>query len=196
MKSPLSTLLGSRSRAEILRLLFGEEPRELHIRDLARQSRMTAPVVRKELGSFHAQGLVRLRQSGNRSYYSANPEHPLHTDLRHLVAKTTGIAPALARALGTEGIACAFVFGSVARGEERAASDVDLMILGSLGLRDISRRLGSLGLELGREINVHSLKPREFASRLRVKDRFLDTVMKSEKIFVVGGSHELERLAG
>ena len=85
----------------------------------------------------------------------------------------------------------AFIFGSLARGAEQAHSDLDLMVIGSLGLRALTRCLSGLATELGREINSHVMTPVEFRRRVDAGDHFVSTVRDSPRIFVVGNEDEL-----
>src|SRR5689334_3790353 len=95
----LVELLSSRGRAEIFRLLFGMVSRELHGRELARQSGLADATLRQELKRLTRIGLVESRQDGNRTYYRANVQHPLYMDIRNLVLKTSGLADVLCEAL-------------------------------------------------------------------------------------------------
>jgi len=194
MKNALSDLLSSRVRAEIFRLLFGLSDKELHLREIERQSGLALGTVRQDLTKLARLGLVQSRRDGNRLLYRANREHPLYEDIRRLVLKTTGLTTVLEKALGKKGIRAAFVFGSMASGEEEAHSDVDLMVIGNVGLRELSRRLAGVSETLGREVNPHALHPTEFRKRRRSGDHFITSVMASPKIFVVGGEDDLTRL--
>ena len=97
-------------------------------------------------------------------------------------------------ALQTPDVNLAFVFGSVARGETGASSDVDLMVIGSVGLRKLTVQLSGKANRLGREINPHALTPTEFAERRQRRDHFVTSVLKSPKLFVKGTEHELEAM--
>ncbi len=85
--------------------------------------------------------MVIARKDGNRIYYRANSRHPVHGDLCSLVLKTNGLAGVLRQALPDKQVRLAFVFGSIARGETRAVSDVDLMVIGQVGLRRLTQLL-------------------------------------------------------
>ena len=134
--------------------------------------------------------LVTRRKDGNRVYYSASAGHPLADDLRQIVLKTAGLTDVLANALDNEAIRCALVFGSVAAGTARE-SDIDLLVIGDIGLRKVTELLAGVGDRLGREINSHVLSPAEFASRVASKEHFVTSVMRSKKIFVKGSQREL-----
>ena len=192
----LAQLVCSRVRAEIFRVLFGLGAEELHLREIQRQTGFALGTVRQDIGKLVKLGLLTRRQDGNRVYYAANPSHPLSTEIRQLVLKTVGLADVLGAALKAHGIRCAFVFGSVASGAARPESDIDLMVIGDVGLRKVSALLSGVGTRLGREINPHVMSPAEFVKRLQDRDHFLTSVMASTRIFVVGSEDELETMGG
>ena len=188
----LAEILSSRIRAEVFRLLFGLADRELHVREIERQSGLTIGTVRQELKKLSRMELVRARRDGNRLYYRANKDHPLYNDLRNLVLKTSGLVEVLQRALDNKGIRLAFVFGSLARNQEGAMSDVDLMVIGEVSLRALSGWLAGVSTEVGREINPHIMTPEEFRERKRSGEHFLARVLDSPKLFIIGLEDELE----
>jgi DNA-binding transcriptional ArsR family regulator len=190
----LASILSSRVRAAIFELLFGATDAELHLREFERRSGLSVMTVRQDLKKLEQMGLVTARRDGNRLYYRANRSHPLYPDIRSLVLKTAGLVDVLRDALGQEGIRVAFVFGSVAEGKETAESDVDLMIVGGVGLREVSRRLAGASDKIGREINPHVLSPAEFRRRVRRADHFLSTVMASPRLLAVGTEDDLAGL--
>jgi predicted nucleotidyltransferase/DNA-binding HxlR family transcriptional regulator len=192
----LAELLTSRARAEIFRLLFSGRVEELHVREIERRSGLNDSTIRQELRKLVRLDLVRSRRDSNRVYYRAKTGNPLYPDIRNLVLKTSGLADVLRSALEDKRIRLAFVFGSVARSEEKAGSDVDLMVIGELGLRDLSGLLSGVEERIGREINPHVLQEDEFRKRLRTKEHFVTSVMESPKIFIIGSQDELEALGG
>jgi len=111
-----------------------------------------------------------------------------------MVLKTLGLADVLAAALAADGIRCAFVFGSVAAGAANPESDIDLMVIGNIGLRKVCALLTGVGDRLGREINPHGLSLREYHKRMREQDHFLTSVLASTKAFIVGSEHDLEAM--
>jgi DNA-binding transcriptional ArsR family regulator len=188
----LAKLLSSRVKAEVFRLLFAPGQPELHVREIARQAGLNDATVRQELSRLSGLHLVAKRRDGNRAYYRANTAHPLYPDIRSLVLKTSGVVGALRTALEGADARAAFVFGSVASGGENAGSDIDLLVIGPLSLRQVSKRLASARLD--REINPYVLAPDEFAARLKRRDHFLTSVLGTPRLFVVGDEHELARL--
>ncbi|HDR89171.1 MAG TPA: toxin-antitoxin system toxin subunit, partial [Bacteroidetes bacterium] len=139
----LAKILSSKIRGEIFRLLFGTSDQALHMRDIERKSGFAIGTIQGELKKLSELDLILKEKDGNRTYYRANKSHPLYSDIHNLVLKTSGLVDVLRNALGTEKIKLAFVFGSFARGEESADSDIDLMVIGSLGLRDLITMLAN-----------------------------------------------------
>ena len=192
----LAELLSSRVKAEIFRLLFGVQDQELHVREIERQSGLADATVRQELKHLVRLGLIEARRDGNRIYYRAQKQHPLSLEIRNLVLKTSGLVEVLRNALAHNDIRLAFVFGSVARSAERAHSDVDLMVIGSIGLRQLTKLLSGASGRIGREINPHILTAAEFKKRRKTRDHFLTTVLAEPRLFVKGTEHELETVGG
>lgn len=190
----LAELLSSRARAEIFRLLFSGTGEELHVREIERRSGLNDSTLRQELRKLVRLELVQSRRDSNRVYYHAKTESPLYPEIRNLVLKTSGLSDVLKSALMDKRIRVAFVFGSIARGEETATSDVDLMVIGQLGLRDLSRLLSGIEEKIGREVNPHVLREEEFRKRIRAKEHFVSSVMETPKIFIIGSQRELEAM--
>ncbi len=87
-----------------------------------------------------------------------------------------------------------FIFGSVARSEEKAESDIDLMVIGKIGLRKVSHILSGITEKLGREINPHVLTPQDFKKKISNQEHFLTQVMDTKKIFIIGSENELKAM--
>ncbi len=190
----LSKILSSRVRAEVFRLLFGIQKSELHVRELARRSGMNEASVRQELRKLDGLGLVSRRKDGNRVCYCANRKHPLYTEIHSLVIKTAGLVEIMQRALQEADVSLVFIFGSVARGEENADSDIDLAVIGNTGLRNVTSLLSGMSGQLGREINPHVMSNDEYRKRMKSGDHFVTHVLKGPKLFIVGTNHDLETM--
>ena len=192
--SLLSEILSSRVRADILRILFTEQHPEFHVRALERKSSVTLNAIRQELSKLSRLELISSRRDGNRLYYKANTSHPLHSILLELVAKTVGFTAILKQSLAHPAIELAFIFGSMAANDEGAESDIDLMVIGHIGLRELSTLLSGLEEQIGREINPHIYTKKGFKKRLAANDHLISKIMTSEKVFIIGTKHELEEI--
>ena len=188
----LAELLSSKVKAELFRLLFGLKAERLHLRELERRSGLAVATVQQELRRLSRLGLVEAQPDGNRTYYVAREDHPLYPEIRGLVLKTSGLVDLLRNPLKKEkNIGIAFVFGSFAHSRERAHSDVDLVVIGGVGLRQLMKLLSGVSEKIGREINPHVFTPGEFRRRKRTGDHFVKSVLAEPRIFIIGDEHEL-----
>jgi predicted nucleotidyltransferase len=151
--------------------------------ELARHLHVTPSSLQRELESLVNAGLLLRRVDGRRTYFQANENSPLFPDLRGLMEKTRGLIPVLKDALKRfdSRIDLALLYGSVARGEEGATSDVDLMIVGTLKQIDLLPVLRKLEGRFRREVNVTLFSPEEFGSKRAGGDHFLSTVLKGKQ---------------
>ena len=194
--SVLPEILSSKIRAEIFRILFGVNQEPLHVREIERRTGFAIGTIQTELKKLYKLDLLLKEKDGNRLYYRANQQHPIFGDIRSIVLKTVGIGDILRGALAFDNtVSLAFVFGSIARGTESSTSDIDLMVVGELGLRSLTQRLQGLSDKIGREINPYAMRPAEFRKRAAEKEHFLSQVLKEPKLFIIGNHHDLESMA-
>ena len=193
----LSEILSSKIRAEIFRLLFGLNDCSLHMREIERRTGFAIGTIQAELKKLIRVELLIKRKDGNRLYYCANKDHPVYPDIRNIILKTVGLADIFQNVLTNEkDIVCAFIFGSAARNEMQAESDIDLMVIGNIGLRKVTGILSGLSQQVGREITPHVLKPEEFKKRTKESNHFLTQVLSGPKLFIKGNVDELDALEG
>ena len=154
--------------------------------------------LQRELSSLEQSGILQQRKDGRRTYFKAQTRSPIFRELRSIFEKTVGLTPLLRFALApfADRIACAFVYGSIARREEHATSDVDLMVIGSVGLGDLAPSLRKAEKRLGREVNVTNYSVGEFRKKVAQGDHFLSTVLKGSLQFVKGEQRDLDAIAG
>ncbi len=183
----LAQILSSQVRAEIFRLLFSGDKISIHLRDLQRQSGLSIGTIQKEIAHLKKLDLVIPERDGNRLYYTANADHPLYKEICSLVEKTSGIAEQLKETLSSiTGIECAFIFGSYAKGEEKSHSDIDLIIIGNVGLRTLSSAFKNLTEQSQREINPHVYSAKSWKEKVKKKDHFIKSVLTDKKVFLIG----------
>jgi predicted nucleotidyltransferase len=192
----LALLFHSEVRAGVLRILFGVRPEKRYRAEIVKQMDFAKASVEEELQKLVDLELLTTTTDGNRRYYAANQAHPLYPELRNVVLKTSGLTDLLQEALQSKKIEFAFVFGSVAARNERADSDVDLMIIGPVTHRDLASPLRALTDRLGREINPHFFTIAELARRRAARDHFINDVLANPKLFIIGDEHEFTNLVG
>ena len=179
-------LLGPPARRSILATTFLDPTREFHLRELVRLSGLAPRSIQVEVDKLVENGLLRERRSSNRRYLRANDRHQLYAPVREIVLKTVGLGDVLREALGKVGIERAIVFGSIAAGTATEGSDVDLLVIGSVTLREVIRRLSRAQETLGREINPVVWSAEEFTRRQAGRDAFLKRVKDGPFIPIVG----------
>ena len=191
----LQKLLGSQARAEILKNLFTQEHKSIHLRELSRLSGLSAPVLQRELRQLEALGIVTIQKDGNRVKFSANADNLLYPLLCELVLKTEGPAGILKDAFADSPAIFVFIFGSTANGTAHAGSDIDLFVIGDCGLRDVTKRIHAAAGKIGQEINPYVISQNDFTERLHKQDHFLNEIISTPKIFLKGDADEFARLA-
>jgi predicted nucleotidyltransferase len=186
----LSKLLTSDTRAEVMRILFDGRGGEHYLREIEKLTHIKINSLQKEVKHLESIDLIKARKDGNRIYYSANKVHPLYPDLISIVEKTVGVVSILKEKLKGSKVKYAFIFGSVARNEEMGASDLDLIVVGDLTMRTLTKLISGTQEKIGREINPHVYSENEFKKRLKMKDHFLTSVLKNQVKQIVGDVDE------
>jgi uncharacterized protein len=192
---PLS--LFGKTRQALLSLLYTRAD-ETHLQEsLIQLAALGRGTVQRELEFLARAGVVLRTVRGRQVYFQANPDCPIYPELRGLIVKTAGVAGVLRAALAplAERIGAAFIYGSVARGTERKASDVDVMVIGDVSFAEAADAFAVTQKTIGREVNASVYPPAEFRAKLAAKHHFLHTVLKGDKIFLLGDERELARLA-
>lgn len=197
MSSNLATLLfGAYRRAVLARLLLRPEE-SLHVRELAREIGKPAGTLLRELKALAEAGVLRSERVGNQLRFQADPRCPIYEDLRNILKKTVGVADVLREALEplAPRIRAAFVYGSIASGQERAGSDVDLMVVGEVKLGEVVAALQPAHEALTREVNPAVFPALEFQRKLAEGNAFVKDVAAGKKIFILGGEDDLGKPA-
>lgn len=194
----LGALLFGAYRRQILALLLMHPEQSFHVREIARITGKPAGTLYRELSSLAQAGLLVRSPFGNQVHYRANSACPIYEELRGILRKTFGVADVLREALepAADRIHVAFVYGSVARGEERPKSDVDVMIIGTLKFSDAVLALSTAEETLRREVNAHVYSLREFKRKFADREPFLVRVTEGPKIYLTGTEDDLGKLAG
>jgi DNA-binding transcriptional ArsR family regulator len=191
----ISTLdaLFPKTRQAVLATIYRDPTREWYLSNLARHLKVQPSSLQRELANLVDAGILRRRADGNRTYYSAEIESPIFGDLHGLLRRTAGLRDVLAEGLEpfSERIDVAFVYGSVARKDEHSASDVDLMVIGRVGLAELSPALKGAEEILLRPVNPSVYTANEVAEKLGAGHHFLTSVMSREKLFVLGNTYDL-----
>lgn len=190
----LASALFGGTQQRVLGLLFGQPDRSFYATELITLARAGSGSVQRELARLEQSGLVTVRAVGNQKHYQANPSSPIYEELCGIARKTVGIAEPLRAALAPlrEQIKAAFVFGSVAKQTDHAASDIDLMIVSdTLEFPDVILALQPVEQGLGREINPVVYTRQELAERLKADAGFVKRVLSQPKVWLFGSEDDV-----
>ena len=194
----LSDALFSKTQQRVLGLVFGHPDRSFFAREIIARAGGGTGAVQRELSRLVDSGLVTVRSIGNQRHYQANRDSPVFTELRGLITKTIGVAEPLRAALAplSDRIDLALLYGSVAKGEDRADSDIDLLVVANdVTLEELFERLAPLEKKLERRVNPTLYKPAEFRRRRESRNPFVVKVLAGETILLIG-NEDAARAAG
>jgi len=182
-----------KTRAGVLAATLLDPDHQWYLSDLARKLGTTPSALQRELAHLTHMGVLGSHRDGNRVYFQANRDCPYFPELRGLIVKTSGVVDVLREALRPAAgrIGAAFVYGSFARAGEHAASDIDLLVVGSAGLAELVPLLRQAEGRLGRPVNAAVYTRHEFARGHAAGNHFLRSVMESDKLFILGDAGEL-----
>jgi uncharacterized protein len=194
----LDTLLGSKLRVKVLGWLFSHPDERYFVRQLTNLVKEDSTNVSRELARLEKTGILVSTTEGRQKYYQPNRESPVFDELHGLILKTVGIADVLRSALAPakELIKIAFIFGSIASGNERKRSDIDVMVIGKVPFGEIISLLSPAEEKLRREVNPVLYPVTEFKKKIKSDHHFVKTVLEDRKMFLVGDEDELAKLVG
>ncbi|MGA7109992.1 MAG: nucleotidyltransferase domain-containing protein [Terracidiphilus sp.] len=174
-------------RRKLLTFFYVNRKARVYVRQLAQALQADSTNLSRELARLEKEGLLRSESEGRQLYYSLNHASSFLKPLFALLRGSIGIVPALKHALGkVSGIRSAWVYGSFAKNEADAASDVDVLVVGQPAPAALAAEMRKAEKALHREINYTVLSPRELARRLKARDSFLTDVWKGKRILLIG----------
>lgn len=190
----LADALFSGTQQRVLGLLFGQPGRNYYATELINLAGVGSGGVQRELEGLTQSGLVTVRAIGKQKHYQANPESPIFAELCGIIEKTSGLAEPLREALQplAPQILVAFIFGSIAKRQDTAASDIDLLIISdTLGYGDFYNTIETVSERLGRPLNPTIYTGKEFAKRKKDGNSFVKRVLEQPKVWLIGGEDAL-----
>lgn len=175
-------------RREVLRTFFARPGIVRHVRELARELGWSATIVGQELDRLERTGILTSERVGRARRYRVDERSPIASEIRSLVQKTIGVEARIRDAIADlPGIEEAFLYGSYARGDERATSDLDLFVIGPVDQERLSERLADVERELGRDVNVTSYERAELERLRKEGELFVERVLEGPRVSLIGG---------
>ena len=184
-------------RRQILALLLLHPDESFYVREIGRLTGVPAGSLHRELKLLRDAGLLLRSLAGNQVRYQVDRACPIREELAGIFRKTAGLADVLREALAPIAgkIRVALVFGSVTQGKERATSDVDVLVVGSVSFAAVVEALSRAGERLRRDLNPVVMTKTAFETKLVGRDRFISRVAREPKIFLLGDAREFAKLA-
>ena len=191
MEKVASTLFG-KTRLAVLTVLFEQPQRPRYLRELARLTGVSTGALQLELSRLTEANLLLRERDGNRVAYRPNTTSQIFEELSSIVHKTCGIPGLIRHALASHGgrISQALIYGSLAKGTSQSASDVDLLVVGNIPLKDLVQSLSQVEGDIGREINPRLFTEKEFKAKIAANDRFLAGILNGPTLPVIGETHD------
>jgi predicted nucleotidyltransferase len=185
--------LRSKARQRLLAYYFANPTARLHLRDLAERLNIDPSNLSKELARLEREGLFRSDVSGRQKYFQLNREYPLFAEVRGIVSKTIGASSLIAQSLKKiEGIEEAYLYGSFASNQQDAASDIDVLVIGTPREEVLAEAVRKIERQLGREVSYTVLTRKEFDSRRNRKDAFLENVWHNKRVPLIGPNEKTQ----
>jgi predicted nucleotidyltransferase len=194
LQPTMADALFPKVRQRVLAVLFGNPDRSFYANEVIALAQSGTGAVQRELAALLDAGLLLMTKRGNQKHFQANTAAPVFAELRGLVLKTMGLADVLRASLAPfeAQISAAFVFGSVAKQQDTAQSDIDVLIVSStLAYADVFGALESATNQLGRKVNPALYTPEDIAKRLAQDNAFITRVLQQPKIWLIGTEEKL-----
>jgi len=187
--SSIGDALFTKTQQRVLALLFGQAEQSFYLNQIVRFANIGKGSVTRVLDKMLSAGLINSFKLGNQTHFQANSHSPVFQELRGMVKKSFGVHGIVSASLHSiqHQIQLAFIFGSVAKGQESSASDIDLLVVSDeLTYSDIMQVLKSAEKELERTINPTIYSAKEFKQRVDNNKTFIKRVMEQPKLWIIG----------
>ena len=192
--SQLGNALFTTTQQKVLGLLYAQPDKSFYTKEILRLTGMGVATIKRELDRMLATGIVSMNKIGNQHHYQANPACPIYKELLSIVKKTFGVVDVIKDSLIKidNEVDFSFVYGSVAKGEETAGSDIDLLIVTeSLAYADVMKVLDNAEQELGRTINPSIYTLQQIKKKIKQKNAFLTRLMEQPKLWIKGSDDDI-----
>jgi predicted nucleotidyltransferase len=183
----MSELLGGAGRYKALRCLYEQPACAFGTRELATLAGIDPANASRWLRRWSDVGLVERRVERGVPVFQASRD-PSLAPLAQLLQQDTLTTQVLSQEVVKLGekIEAAAIFGSAARGESGAASDIDLLLLTDLPQLKAQAVFKAPGRELGRPVNVLAYSPQAWREALRKGDAFVLEILNSPLVPLKG----------
>lgn len=190
----IAEALFTKTQQRVLGLLYGKPDKRFYTNEIVRMAAMGRGTVTRELEKLTSSGILISTKEGNQQYYQANSDNPIFDELVSIATKTFGVVDVVRQALNPiDGqVLYAFIYGSVAKGEATAKSDIDLLVISDkLAYADLMECLVDAEKTLSRPINPSVYELEQFKQKWQEDNAFISKVMDQPKIWLKGSENDI-----
>lgn len=193
----MNSIIKSNLRLKILEYYFNRPGSQAYVRELARELAVDPTNLSRELVKLEEGGIFESTILGNSKYFKIRKDYIFYSELKSIVAKSIGIEKKFREAfIGMDGLEIAFIYGSYAKGIDKAGSDVDLFLIGTKINTDLLlEKISQIEKKIGREINYRLYGNNELSGSRIEKNSFLKAVLGGKKIFIIGNEKDIRKFA-
>lgn len=191
----LIDILISKVRVKILELFLGNPGQSYHVRDIVRRVDEEINAVRRELARLEKTAFLASEWRANRRYYSVKKDYMFYTEFLSMINKGIGLGGAIIRNKAKLGkISYAMLSGSFVKGKPYTQNDVDLFVVGTIVLPELSSIIKEEEARRNREINFTPMTDEEFNFRKNRRDPFVLGVIAKPRVMLIGDEEEMVKL--
>lgn len=190
----IADALFTKTQQRVLATLFGKPEQSFYLNEIVRLANIGKGTVKRELERMTAAGLLTIKRIGNQNHYQANPDSPIYSELLGITRKTFGIADVIKAALLPldAQIDQAFIYGSVAKQQDTASSDIDLMVISdTLPYATLMTALIEAEPTVGRPINPTIYTAQQIRDKLHGNNAFITRVLAQPKLWIKGSDDDI-----
>jgi len=171
---------------KILNYFFVNPQESLYVNELSRKLALDKRNLVKKIKELEQEGMLVHETRGNLKLYAINTRYPLYQEFRKIIMTTVGVEEQLKSILrGIDGVKEAYIYGSYAKNAMDTHSDIDVLVVGSVGVVSVQKRISKLQRDIDREISVTVMTQADFNRRRKAKDPFISGMLKQKHIKVI-----------
>lgn len=188
-------ILISKVRVKVFELFLGNPGQSYHVREIVRQVSEEINAVRRELARLEKTGFLVSEWRANRRYYSPKKDYKYFTEFLSMVNKSIGLGGNIIKNKAKLGkISFAMLSGSFVKGKPYTQNEVDLFVVGTIVLPELSAIIKDEEARRNREINFTPMTDEEFNFRKARRDPFVLGILSKPRVMLIGDEEEMVKL--
>lgn len=188
----LKSLFISKVRIKVLAKYMEDVNKSYHVRGLVRELGEEINAVRRELLSLKKAGLLTSKKDGNKIMYTVNKDCPILWELRSIFFKESETGKLLYEKFSPiEGISIAIVTEAFLKNKYVDKTDIDMLFIGNMKIRELSMAVSQLEKDMGRVIKFAAMKSEDFEFGKRKRDPIIINALIKDKIILLGKDSNL-----